>query len=69
MVSSVLVSCNIKQVSFFLLSICFLFCVKMIGEIILFLNTEMLYYFFAFKLPVKQLESDFSCTTCPENAA
>ena len=32
-VSSVIASCNIKQVSFFLLSICFLFPVKKMGKI------------------------------------
>ena len=37
---SVTVSCNIKQVSFFILSICFLFRVKIIGQIY---NVTMLF--------------------------
>ena len=53
-VSGVTASCNIKQVSFFFLSIFFFSGQDNWTNLIYFVLKWMFYYSFAFKLPVKQ---------------
>ena len=61
MVSSVTASCNIKQVSFFLLSICFLFWVKINRQIqLICFKIDVLLCFYIQIANVKQHLSDFS---------